>query len=69
MRYVSHIPNHRKLWRMRVMHPVHHRDDFPQAFCLDDAPRIRQLVALGLVAFFQWCSPKGGDGVRTGGDT
>lgn len=54
MSYVTHIPNHRKLWRMRVQHPIHHRTEFPSAFGMDDAPRIRQLVALGLVAFLRW---------------
>lgn len=54
MSYVLHIPNHRKLWRIRAMHPIHNRTDFPSAFSMDDAPRIRQLVALGLVAFLRW---------------
>lgn len=51
---ITHIPNHRKLWRIRVQHGIHARGEFPQAFTMLDAPRIRQLVALGLVAFLKW---------------
>lgn len=48
------IPNHKKLWRIRVQHHIHHKDDFPQAFSVDDAMRIRTLVGAGLVAFMTW---------------
>lgn len=48
------IPNQRKLWRMRVQHSIHHKGEFPQAFSLYEALRVRQLIGAGLVAFFVW---------------
>ena len=51
----THIPNQKKLWRIRNQYRMHsHPLDFPNAFGIDDAVRIRTLIGQGLVCFFKW---------------
>jgi hypothetical protein len=55
----THIPNQKKLWRIRKQYPIHaNPSDFPTAFGIDDALRIRLLVAQGLVSFLTWIKPQ-----------
>lgn len=47
------IPNSRKLWRMRNQHKIHKKNEFPNAFSVWEASRIRNLIGESLVLFFE----------------